>query len=238
MGGSDQWGNITTGTELIRRIGKGEGFAFTCPLMTKADGTKFGKTESGAVWLTADKTSPYMFYQFWVNAKDEDAPKYIRTFTFLSREEIEKIEAEHDEDRGQRVLQKRLAAEVTKMVHGEEALEKAVNTSRILFNKKATIEDLKQLSVQDIYDEFSGVQQAKVSMQEIERGLGIIDALSAKTGFLKSNGEARRALKENAVSVNRVKVKEDFIFSKSDLIRDKFVILSKGKKNKYLLIVE
>jgi tyrosyl-tRNA synthetase len=238
MGGSDQWGNITTGTELVRRIGKGEGFAFTCPLMTKADGTKFGKTESGAVWLTADKTSPYQFYQFWLNATDEDAPRFIRTFTFLSKEEIEAIEAEHAEAPHLRVLQRRLAKEVTKMVHGQAALDSAEKTTGILFNKNATIDDLKELSVQDMLDGFSGVPQAKVTKADIENGLGIIDALSAKTGFLKSNGEARRELKGNAISVNKAKVKEDYTLSLDDLINDKFVLLGKGKKNNYLIIAE
>ncbi|MFK8039299.1 MAG: tyrosine--tRNA ligase, partial [Crocinitomicaceae bacterium] len=238
MGGSDQWGNITTGTELVRRIGKGEGFAFTCPLMTKADGTKFGKTESGAVWLTADKTSPYQFYQFWLNATDEDAPRFIRTFTFLKQDEILAIEAEHAEAPHLRVLQRTLAQEVTKMVHGSEALASAELTTSILFNKKASVEDLRKLSVQDILDGFSGVPQAKVTKSDIENGLGIIDALSAKTGFLKSNGEARRELKGNAISVNKAKVKEDYTLSSTDLINDKFVLLGKGKKNNYLIIVE
>ncbi|MFK8044855.1 MAG: tyrosine--tRNA ligase [Crocinitomicaceae bacterium] len=238
MGGSDQWGNITTGSELVRRIGKGEGFAFTCPLMTKADGTKFGKTESGAVWLTADKTSPYQFYQFWLNATDEDAPKYIRTFTFLTQEDILAIEAEHAEAPHLRVLQRKLAQEVTKMVHGQEALDSAEKTTGILFNKKATIDDLKELSVQDMLDGFSGVPQATVSRSDIENGLGIIDALSAKTGFLKSNGEARRELKGNAISVNKAKVKEDYTLSADDLINGKFVLLGKGKKNNYLIIAE
>lgn len=238
MGGSDQWGNITTGTELVRRIGKGEGFAFTCPLMTKADGTKFGKTESGAIWLTADKTSPYQFYQFWLNATDEDVPRFIRTFTFLSQDEILVIEAEHNEAPHLRVLQKRLAQEVTKMVHGAEALASAELTTSILFNKKASVDDLRKLSVQDILDGFSGVPQATVVREDIENGLGIIDALSAKTGFLKSNGEARRELKGNAISVNKAKVKEDYTLSTSDLINDKFVLLGKGKKNNYLIIIE
>ena len=238
MGGSDQWGNITTGTELVRRIGKGEGFAFTCPLMTKTDGTKFGKTESGTVWLTADKTSPYQFYQFWLNSTDEDAPRFIRTFTFLSKEEIEAIESEHAEAPHLRALQRRLAQEVTKMVHGQDALNAAEKTTNILFNKKATIDDLKQLSVQDMLDGFSGVPQAVVSKSDIENGLGIIDALSAKTGFLKSNGEARRELKGNAISVNKAKVQEDYTLSTQDLINDKFVLLGKGKKNNYLIIAE
>ncbi|MFT5822842.1 MAG: tyrosyl-tRNA synthetase [Crocinitomix sp.] len=238
MGGSDQWGNITTGTELVRRIAGGEGFAFTCPLMTKDDGTKFGKTESGAVWLTADRTSPYAFYQFWLRATDEDAPKYIRTFTFLSQEEIEAIEAEHKGAEYLRVLQKRLAEEVTLMVHGQEALNSALKTTSILFNKKATIEDLKQLSEQDMLDGFDGVPQATVSRADVEAGLGVIDALSAKSGFLASNGEARRELKQNSIAVNRTKVKEDRVITPDDLICDKFVLLSKGKQNNYLLIVE
>ena len=238
MGGSDQWGNITTGTELIRRIGKGEGFAFTCPLMTKADGTKFGKTESGAVWLTADKTSPYQFYQYWLNATDEDAPRFIRTFTFLTKETIEAIEKEHNEAPHLRILQRKLAQEVTKMVHGQVALDSAEKTTSILFNKKATVEDLRQLSVQDMLDGFSGVPQAKIAKSDIENGLGIIDALSAKTGFLKSNSEARRELKGNAISVNKAKVKEDYTLSTTDLINDKFVLLGKGKKNNYLIIAE
>jgi len=238
MGGSDQWGNITTGTELIRRIAGGEGFAFTCPLMTKADGTKFGKTESGAVWLDTDRTSEYGFYQFWINATDEDAPKYIRTFTFLSKEEIEAIEAEHAEDPGRRILQNRLAEEVTKMVHGEEGLGKAKTTTAILFGKQSTIDDLRKLTDQEIFDALDGMPQAVVSANEIHEGLGIIDAMGAKTGFMNSNGEARRALKQNAISVNKTKVKEDYILTKEDLINDKFVILAKGKKNKFLLIAE
>ncbi|MDX1350955.1 MAG: tyrosine--tRNA ligase [Putridiphycobacter sp.] len=238
MGGSDQWGNITTGTELVRRIGKGEGFAFTCPLMTKADGTKFGKTAGGAIWLTADKTSPYQFYQYWLNATDEDAPRFIRTFTFLSKEDIEAIEAEHAEAPHLRVLQRKLAQAVTLMVHGQDALNSAEKTTAILFNKNATIDDLKELSVQDMLDGFSGVPQAKVAKADIENGLGIIDALSAKTGFLKSNGEARRELKGNAISVNKAKVKEDYTLSSADLINDKFVLLGKGKKNNYLIIAE
>lgn len=238
MGGSDQWGNITTGTELIRRIAGGEGFAFTCPLMTKADGTKFGKTAGGAVWLDADKTSEYAFYQFWINASDADAPKYIRTFTFLDKAEIEALEAEHNADPGRNLLQKKLAEEVTLMVHGEEGLAKALRTTEILFNKKATVEDLRELSEQDFYDGFEGVPQATVKREEIENGLGVIDALSARTGFLSSNGEARRELKQNSIAVNKAKVKEDYIITTADLINDKFVLLGKGKKNNYLVIVE
>ncbi len=238
MGGSDQWGNITTGTELIRRVASGEGFAFTCPLMTKADGTKFGKTEGGAVWLTTDRTSAYAFYQFWLNATDADAPKYIRTFTFLTKEEIEAVEAEQAEAPHLRALQKRLAAEVTLMVHGQDALDSALKTTGILFNKKATIEDMKQLSAQDIKDGFDGVPQTVISKADMDGGLGIVDALAAKGGFLSSQSEARRELKGNAISVNRAKVKDDYIITPDDLIADKFVLLSKGKRNNYLLIVE
>lgn len=238
MGGSDQWGNITTGTELIRRIGGGEGFAFTCPLMTKADGTKFGKTESGAVWLTTDRTSAYAFYQFWLNATDADAPKYIRTFTFLSKEEIEEIEAAHAVDPGLRMLQKRLAEEVTLMVHGQEALDSALKTTAILFDRQATVADFNRLTEREILDGFEGVPQATVSRADFDDGLGIIDALSAKSGFLASNGEARRELKQNAIALNKVKVKEDYILAETDLICGKFVLLSKGKKYNYLLIVE
>jgi tyrosyl-tRNA synthetase len=238
MGGSDQWGNITTGTELVRRIGKGSGFAFTCPLMAKADGTKFGKTESGAIWLTADKTSPYQFYQFWLNATDKDAPKYIRTFTFIEKATIEALELEHAEAPHLRLLQKRLAAEITVMVHSQEALDSALRTTEILFNKKSTLEDLKQLSNQEIMDGFAGVPQAKISKSDIDAGLGIIDALSAKSGFLSSNGEARRELKGNSISVNKTKVKEDYVITSTDLINDSVVILGKGKKNNYIIIVE
>ncbi|MEX1001784.1 MAG: tyrosine--tRNA ligase [Crocinitomicaceae bacterium] len=237
MGGSDQWGNITTGTELIRRKTGGEGFAFTCPLMTKADGGKFGKTESGTIWLDPERTSPYDFYQFWVRATDEDASKYIRTFTFLSREEIEALETEHQKDPGFRALQKKLAEEVTIMVHGEEALETILAAAKILYGK-STSEDIKKLSEKQFLQIFDGVAQAKVSKTDIEAGLGIIDALSAKTGFLSSNSEARRELKGNAIAVNKTKVQEDYTITTTDLINDKMVLLSKGKKHNFILMVE
>lgn len=238
MGGSDQWGNITTGTELIRRIDSGEAFAFTCPLMTKADGGKFGKTESGTIWLDPARTSPYAFYQFWFNATDADAGKYIRTFTFLDRPTIESLEKEHAEAPHLRILQKKLAEEVTKMVHGEEALERALRTTEIIFNKKSSVDDLKQLSAQEILEGFEGVPQATVTLADINEGLGIVDALSGKTGFLKSNSEARRELKGNAISVNKTKVQEDYVITREDLINDKVVLLGKGKRNNFLLIVE
>jgi tyrosyl-tRNA synthetase len=238
MGGSDQWGNITTGTELIRRKSQGEAYALTCPLMTKSDGGKFGKTESGTIWLDSNRTSPYQFYQFWFNTSDEDAGKYIRTFTFLEKAVIESLEAEHAEAPHLRILQKKLAAEITVMVHSQEALDSALRTTEILFNNKASVEDLRKLSTQEIVEGFEGVPQARVSKVEISNGLGIIDALSAKTGFLASNGEARRELKGNSISVNKAKVQEDYVLTENDLINDQVILLGKGKKNNYLLFVE
>lgn len=234
MGGSDQWGNITTGTELIRRIGGGKGFALTCPLITKSDGSKFGKSEGGNIWLDPKRTSPYKFYQYWLNTSDEDAEKYIRIFTFLEKEEIESLIAEHREAPHARLLQKRLAQEVTITVHSEEEYEKALKASEVLFGK-STADDLKSLDEGTFLDVFEGVPQAEVYLSEIESGLDMIAALSAKTGFLKSNGEARRALKENSVSVNKEKVKEDYNISSEDLINGKYVILNKGKKNTYII---
>lgn len=237
MGGSDQWGNITTGTELIRRIGNGKGYAITCPLITKSDGSKFGKSEGGNVWLDAKRTSPYKFYQYWLNTSDEDAEKYIKIFTFLDKVTIDGLIAEHLEAPHLRVLQKRLGEEVTILVHGKEEYEKAISASSILFGK-STEEDLKGLDEQTFLDVFDGVPQASIEKSELENGLDMIGALSAKTGFLKSNGEARRALKENSISVNKSKVKEDFLITSSALIADKYVLLQRGKKNYYLLVAE
>ena len=234
MGGSDQWGNITTGTELIRRKAQGKAYAITIPLVTKADGTKFGKTEGGNVWLDAKRTSPYKFYQYWLNASDEDAEKYIKIFTFLDKETIESLVSEHRETPHLRLLQKKIGEEVTIMTHGQEAFDKAIKASQILFGK-STSEDLKSLDKQTFLDIFEGVPQASVSKEDIENGLDMIGALAAKTGFLNSNGEARRALKENAISVNKEKVKEDFIISTSDIIANAYVLLQRGKKNYFLL---
>ena len=234
MGGSDQWGNITTGTELIRRIAGGKGFALTCPLITKSDGSKFGKSEGGNIWLDSKRTSPYKFYQYWLNTSDEDAEKYIKIFTFLDRETIEDLIAEHQKAPHQRLLQKKLAQEVTTTVHSGEEYENAVKASEVLFGK-STADDLKSLNEKTFLDVFEGVPQAEVPRVDIENGLDMIAALSAKTGFLKSNGEARRALKENSVSVNKEKVKEDYTLQLSDLINDKYVILNKGKKNTYII---
>lgn len=237
MGGSDQWGNITTGTELIRRKGGGKGYALTCPLITKSDGSKFGKSEGGNVWLDAQRTSPYKFYQYWLNTSDEDAEKYIKIFTFLNLEEIESLIELHKEAPHQRALQKKLAEEVTVTVHGEEALENAIKASNILFGK-STEEDLIQLDEATFLDVFEGVPQADIDMSDIENGLDMIGALAEKTGFLKSNGEARRALKENSISVNKTKVSEGFMIKKQQLISHKFVLLQRGKKNYFVLVVK
>ncbi|MCB0371541.1 MAG: tyrosine--tRNA ligase [Muricauda sp.] len=237
MGGSDQWGNITTGTELIRRIGGGKGFALTCPLITKADGTKFGKTEGGNVWLDAERTSPYKFYQYWLNTSDEDAEKYIKIFTFLSQKEIEDLVSAHNEAPHLRALQKKLAEEITVMVHSKEDLDNAIKASDILFGK-STSEDLKGLNEKTFLDVFEGVPQAQVSREELSPGLDMIGALAAKTNFLGSNGEARRELKQNSISVNKEKVQEDYLITEADLINNKFVLLQRGKKNYFVLVVE
>ena len=236
MGGSDQWGNITTGTELIRRIGGGKGYALTCPLITKADGTKFGKTESGNVWLDANRTSPYKFYQYWLNTSDADAEKYIKIFTFISKKDIEELIAKHQEAPHLRLLQKKLAEEITVMVHSKEDLDNAVKASAILFGK-STSEDLKGLNEKTFLDVFEGVPQAEVSSSDLENGMDMIAALAAKTGFLVSNGEARRELKQNSISVNKEKVKEDFLIRTTDLISGKYVLLQRGKKNYFILVV-
>ena len=236
MGGSDQWGNITTGTELIRRIGSGKGYALTCPLITKADGTKFGKTEGGNIWLDANRTSPYKFYQYWLNTSDEDAEKYIKIFTFLTKDVIETLVREHKEAPHQRALQKKLAEEITIMVHSQEDLDNAIKASAILFGK-STSQDLKQLNAATFLDVFEGVPQAEISSTEVTAGIDIIAALAEKTGFLKSNGEARRALKENSIAVNREKVSDSYTISTDDLINDQFILLQRGKKNYFIIRV-
>lgn len=237
LGGSDQWGNIVTGTELIRRKGGGEAYAVTTPLIKKADGTKFGKTAGGSVWLDPERTSPYEFYQYWMNASDADAENYIKIFTLFTKEKIDALIAEHNEAPHLRVLQKAIAEDITIRVHGEDALKVAIAASNILFGK-STADDLKSLSEKDFFAVFDGVPQATVARAEFNQGLGIIDALSAKTGFLASNGEARRELKGNAISVNKEKVGEDFVLNAEQLINDKYILLGKGKKNNYILIVE
>ncbi len=236
MGGSDQWGNITTGTELIRRIAGGKGYALTCPLITKSDGSKFGKSEGGNVWLDANRTSPYKFYQYWLNTSDEDAEKYIKIFTFLNKEEIENLITEHKEAPHTRILQKRLADEVTVIVHSQEDLNNAIKASNILFGK-STSADLKDLDEATFLDVFDGVPQAEISKSAIDDGIDIIGALAEHTGFLKSNGEARRALKENSISVNKEKVKEGYAINKEDLINDMFVLLQRGRRNYFVIRV-
>lgn len=234
MGGSDQWGNITTGTELIRRIGNGKGYALTCPLITKSDGSKFGKSEGANIWLDAHRTSPYKFYQYWLNTSDEDAEKYIKIFTFLDRETIEKLVVDHKEAPHERALQKRLAEEVTITVHSQSEYENAVAASEILFGK-STSDDLLNLNEKTFLEVFEGVPQAEISLSELSPGLDIVAALSERTHFLKSNGEARRALKENSISLNKEKVSEGYQLTKKDLISNQFVLLQRGKKNYYIL---
>lgn len=236
MGGSDQWGNITTGTELIRRVDGGKGYALTCPLITKSDGTKFGKSEGENIWLDANRTSPYKFYQYWLNSSDEDAKRYIKIFTFLDKQTIEELIAQHEEAPHLRILQKRLAQEVTTTVHNDQEYQNALKASEILFGN-STSEDLKSLNEKTFLDVFDGVPQAEVSRKDIEEGIQIIGALAEKTGFLKSNGEARRALKENSISVNKEKVEENFVVSESDLINNQFVLLQRGRKNYFIIKV-
>ncbi len=233
MGGSDQWGNITTGTELIRRKAQGKAYALTCKLITKADGSKFGKTAGGNVWLDSKRTSPYKYYQYWLNSSDDDAGKYIKIFTFLDKETIEKLIVEHKETPHLRILQKRIGEEVTKMTHGVEAFDNAIKASNILFGR-STAEDLKSLDEQTFLDVFDGVPQAEIQRSLIQNGLEIVPAF-ADNGFLKSNSEVRRALKENSISVNKEKVKEDFVITSEDLIANKFVLLQRGKRNYFLL---
>lgn len=237
MGGSDQWGNITTGTELIRRTLDKEAYAITCPLITKADGKKFGKTEKGNVWLDREKTSPYAFYQFWLNLSDEDAARFIRIFTLKSEEEICELEKQHAADPSQRILQKALAKDITIKVHSEEDYNAAIEASQILFGK-GTTETLKKLDEQTFLSVFDGVPQFKISKADIENGIGIIDLLAEKTQVLASKGEVRRALKENSLSINKEKIKEDYIANSSCLLNNKYILVQKGKKNYYIIVVE
>lgn len=237
MGGSDQWGNITTGTELIRRMGSGEAYALTTPLIKKADGTKFGKTEGGNVWLDPNRTSPYKFYQFLLNTADGDVSNYMRVFSLKTQQEIEALEAEHAEAPHLRAMQRALADELTARVHSSGDLENAINASEVLFGK-ATSEALMSLNEATVLDVFEGVPQGRVSKAEIENGISIVDLLAEKTGFLASNGEARRALKENSISINKNKVDDAFTSSSSNLIAGKYLLLQRGKKNYFLVIAE
>ena len=234
LGGSDQWGNIVTGTELIRRMGGGEAYAVTTPLIKKADGSKFGKTESGNVWLDRKRTSPYKFYQYWLNSSDEDAKTYIKIFTLKSEEEINSIIAEHEEAPHVRLLQKSLAEEITTRVHSKEDYEAAVEASNVLF-AKSTSETLKNLSEEDMLSIFEGVPKAEISLAELEVGIDLVDLLVEKTSFLPSNKEARRAIKENSISLNKDKVTDELLVNKTHLVSDKYLLLQRGKK-KYFLV--
>lgn len=234
MGGSDQWGNITTGTELIRRKAGGKAFALTCPLITKADGSKFGKTEAGNVWLDKKRTSSYKFYQYWLNTSDVDAANYIKIFTFLDQATIAQLEKEHLEAPHLRLLQKRLAEEVTTMVHGAAEYEKAVQASQILFGK-TTADALKNLDAATFLEIFDGVPQQELSVAQLQEGVDIIAALVEHSGFLSSNSEARRALKAQSISVNKEKVGEGYQLSLEDRIGENYILLQKGKKNYFVL---
>ena len=237
LGGSDQWGNITTGTELIRRKLGGEAYALTCPLITKADGGKFGKTESGNVWLDPERTSPYKFYQFWLNVSDADAEKYLKIFTFLTKEEIEALAAEHAANPGLRPMQKRLAKELTTMVHSEKDYEAAVEASAILFSNKAA-EALHQLDERTLLDVFEGVPTFKVDKADIEAGVPLLELLATKSQVFPSKGEARKMVQAGGVSINKEKQTDPaYVVDGSALLGGKYIHIQKGKKNHFLLIV-
>ena len=238
MGGTDQWGNITTGTELIRRKLGGEAFALTCPLITKADGGKFGKTESGNVWLDRRYTSPYKFYQFWLNVSDADAAKYIKIFTDLPKEEIDALIKEQEEAPHLRPLQKRLAKEVTVMVHSQEDYDAAVEASNILFGN-STSEALKHLDEQTLLDVFNGVPQFEVSREELSAGVKAIDLFTEKAAIFPSKGEMRKLVQSGGISVNKEKLTDqDMVIDCSSLLDEKYLLVQRGKKNYYLLIVK
>ncbi|QHS62348.1 tyrosine--tRNA ligase [Chitinophaga agri] len=237
MGGSDQWGNIVTGTELIRRKANGEAFAFTCPLLKKADGSKFGKSERGNVWLDPQKTSPYLFYQFWVKTTDEDAKNYIKIFTFLGQEEINELIAAHDQDPGKRQLQKRLAEELTRFVHGDKELDFALKASDLLF-RNDTADVLQSLTESQLLEIMDGVPQVEVTAADLEAGKDILSFL-AETSILPSKGEARKMIQNNGISINKVKVSAiDKLIDKSLLLNDKYILVQRGKNNYYLVTVK
>ena len=236
MGGSDQWGNIVTGTELIRRKDQGTAYAITTQLIKKADGTKFGKTESGAVWLDAEKTSPYKFYQFWLNASDDDVKKWIRIFTLKSKEEIEALETEHNTAPHLRILQKALAEDITVKTHSVEALETAIKTSEFLFGN-GSLEFLKSLSENQVLEMFEGIPQFNVSKAELTAGIDAATLLAEKTAVFTSKGEAKKLIQGGGVSVNKEKIADaNHVFNAENLINDKFIVVQKGKKNYFLLI--
>ena len=240
MGGSDQWGNITTGTELIRRMDQSKGFALTCPLITKADGTKFGKTEQGNVWLDRKRTSPYQFYQYWMNVSDQDAEAFIKIFTLLDQATVNALISEHQEAPHLRLLQQRLSKEITVLVHSEADYDNAVAASAIFFGK-STSDDLKALPEDVLLDAFAEMPSAEYSLSELAQGLSIVDALSLQDAsgaplFLSSKGEARRELKQNAISLNKEKVSDaEMMLTPAHLLAEKFMVLQRGKKNYFLL---
>ena len=237
MGGSDQWGNITTGTELIRRKENKKVFAMTCPLIKKSDGSKFGKSEGGNIWLDKEKTSVYKFYQYWLNISDEDAVNYVKVFTFLNEHEIEDLINEHQKDKSKRLLQNKIADSITSMVHGEDNLLNAVKASKVLFGKSSK-EDLESLDENTFNEIFDGVPSSSISTKKLAKGINIDFLLAKDTNFLKSMGEARRSLKENSISVNKFKVSENTVVSIKDLINNKYLLLQRGRKNYYLVIVK
>ena len=237
MGGSDQWGNITTGTELIRRKENKKAFAMTCPLIKKSDGSKFGKSEGGNIWLDKDKTSVYKFYQYWLNISDEDAVNYIKVFTFLSEENVEDIIQEHNNDKSRRLLQNKIAEIVTIMVHSEQDLNNAIKASKVLFGKSSK-EDLESLDEKTFNEIFEGVPSSNISLRKLSNGIDIENILATETKFLKSISEAKRSLKENSISVNKNKVSENIKIKRSDLINDQYILLQRGRKNYHLVIVK
>ena len=234
MGGSDQWGNITTGTELIRRVGGGDAYALTCPLITKADGGKFGKTEKGNIWLDPERTSPYTFYQFWMNCSDDDSKRYIRIFSLFEKEEIESMEIEHEAAPHLRILQKALAKDLTIRVHSEEDYNQAVGASDILFGK-GTTETLMKMDERMLLNVFEGVPQCEALLTDIENNLNIVDLVAEKTNIFPSKGEARRMMKDGGLQLNKERVKEDYTIKKENLLNDKYLLIQKGKKNYYLI---
>ena len=234
MGGSDQWGNITTGTELIRRIDSGKGYALTCPLITKSDGAKFGKSETGNIWLDPNKTSVYKFYQYWLNTSDDDAEKYIKIFTFLSKKEINNIVILHKNEPHKRLIQKSLAKEITTIVHSAKSFSQVELASTILYSKSFK-KDIESIDENTFLDIFEGVPFVELPKNELVKGFDMISVLSSKTEFLKSNSDARRSLSENSISINKYKVKEDYLVENKDLINDKYVIINKGKRSTFII---
>jgi len=239
MGGSDQWGNITTGTELIRRLAGGQAFAMTCPLITKADGGKFGKTESGNIWLDPERTSPYQFYQFWLNVSDEDAEKYIKIFTLLSKTEVEELIARHREAPHARELQKVLAKEITVMVHSEKEYEAAISASAILFGKGSTVDQLKSIDERTFLSVFDGVPTYNVAKADIEAGVSVVDLLAEKSEVFPSKGEARRTIQGGGLSINKEKVQSpDDMVNIDSLLNNRYILVQKGKKNYFVIVAE